>query len=119
MASEKQQSERWLRIGTLALTTFAPVLTSIGSRLFQRVKEKDTATVEKARAGVVSPEKLQVLSTALTDVLNDLRTRARPSRRDLRTRGEQMIGAARQRTDSFSHLVAERGSQLSHDLARL
>ncbi len=119
MASEKQQSGRWLRIGTLALTTFAPVLTSIGSRLFRRAKEKDTAIVEEARAGKVSLEKLQALNVALTDVLNDLRTRTRPYRRDLRRRRERVADAVRQRTDSFSHLVAERGSQISHDLAEL
>lgn len=104
---------RWLRIGTLTLTTFGPAIDVLIARLRER-KEETRGKMEKANANADPPERLLVVGNALSDLVAELRHN--PYAQDLRVRGEEIAEELIERGSKLSQSVVERSGEFSRDL---
>jgi hypothetical protein len=105
---------RWLRVGTLTLTTLAPAI----DVLMTRLRERNSTMSHEASKAVRSAdwqERLLVVGGALSELLAELRHN--PYAQDLRKRGEEVADELIERGSKLSQSVVERGSEWSHDLA--
>jgi hypothetical protein len=105
---------RWLRIGTLTLTTFGPAIDVLVTRLRERSGESRRETGKNV-ANVDWPERLLTVGSALSELLAELQHN--PYAQDLRKRGEEVAEELIERGSKLSQTVVERSSEWSHDLA--
>jgi hypothetical protein len=112
--STAQELARWLRIGTLTLTTFGPVIDALITRLRKR-REEASREESKASSNAEMQERLLVVGSALSELVSELRHN--PYAQDLRKRGEEIAEELIERGSKLSQTVVERGSDLTHDLA--
>jgi hypothetical protein len=106
---------RWLRIGTLTLTTLGPAIDVLITRLRERNGKTSPETESAAAASADWPERLLVVGGALSDLVAELKHN--PYAQDLRKRGEEIAEELVERGGKLSQTVVERGSEWSHDLA--
>ncbi len=118
-----QETGRWLRVGTLALTTLSPLINLLAERI--RERQEAAATLKKielaqnissAVTGGHTRERLQAVNAALTEVLEQLQHQ--PDNQELLKKGEVLSEELQDRWSKLSQLMAERGSELSHELAK-
>jgi hypothetical protein len=112
--STAQELTRWLRIGTLTLTTFGPAIDALVSRLRER-RDSEISEAGKVNSNAELQERLLVVGGALRDLVAELSTN--PYAQDLLKRGEEMAEELIERGSKLSQTVVERGSDLTHDLA--
>jgi hypothetical protein len=105
---------RWLRIGTLTLTTLGPAIDVLITRLRERSGTIRCET-KQASSHTDLPERLVVVGGALSDLVAELKHN--PYAQDLRKYGEEIAEELIERGSRLSQTVVERGSELSHDLA--
>jgi hypothetical protein len=112
--STVRELARWLRIGTLTLTTFGPAIDVLITSLRERSDETRRKT-GSVISNVDLQERLLVVGGALGDLVAELKHN--PYAQDLRKRGEEIAEELIERGSRLSQTVVERGSELSHDLA--
>lgn len=123
------ETGRWLRVGTLTITTFGPLMSRLLPRLLEQVRKGEDfepATdrqpvvrhikVDDANTNLLVQEKLQTLGTALLDSLNELRDR--PYSQEMLKRTEMLSEAVRERSRQLAHDLAERSSDFSQEVAK-
>lgn len=129
-----QESGRWLRVGTLALTTLSPLINLLAERIRERQEAATTLkkielaqNISSAVTGGRTRERLQAVNAALTEVLEQLQHQ--PDNQELLKKGEalseelqdrwsKLSQRVAERGSEFSQLMAERSSELSHELAK-
>ncbi len=113
--STARELARWLRVGTLTLTTLSPVIDIVVSRLRNRANQvRNEAT--QLSSDTPLQERLVIIGGALNDLLSELKNN--PYAQDLRKRGEDVAEELIERGSELSQTVVGRGNQLSHKLAR-
>lgn len=112
--STVRELARWLRIGTLTLTTLGPAIDVLITRWRER-NGKTSREAEKAVANADWPERLLVVGGALSDLVAELQHN--PYAQDLRKRGEEVAEELIERGSKLSQTVVERGSEWSQNLA--
>lgn len=112
--STVRELARWLRIGTLTLTTLGPAIDVLITRLRER-NGKTGSETGNAVSNADLTERLLVVGGALSDLVAELKQN--PYAQDLRKRGEEVAEELIERGSKLSQNVVERGSEWSHDLA--
>lgn len=112
--STTRELVRWLRIGTLTLTTLGPAIDVLITRLRER-SGKTSREIGNAVSNADWSERLLVVGGALSDLVAELKHN--PYAQDLRKRGEEIAEELIERGGRLSQNVVERGSEWSHDLA--
>jgi len=112
--STVRELARWLRIGTLTLTTLGPAIDVLITRLRER-SGKISHEAGKAVSNADLTERLLVVGGALSDLVAELKHN--PYAQDLRKRGEEIAEELIERGSRLSQNVVERGGEWSQDLA--
>jgi hypothetical protein len=124
-----QKSGRWLRIGTLSLSTLAPLISLLVKRLRAQIEAEDAlhraieennqaqiareVALDAARVDLL--ERLHLIGMNLSDVLSELGIYS--NRAELMKRGEEFTEDLKERGNQFSQFMLARGSELGQNLA--
>lgn len=111
MDTEKQKNvqdaSRWLRIGVLSLTVLGPIINTIIARLNEQARIMREASMKQGLTLADGQEKLQAVSTTITDALSDLKEH--PYTQEVLKRSSDL-------TEQSSKLLG-RGTGIARDLA--
>ncbi|HLZ59330.1 MAG TPA: hypothetical protein VKR06_20495 [Ktedonosporobacter sp.] len=116
-----QETSRWLRVATLALTVLGPVVDTLVSRMRDRTPAPREISVdnpvlthsqERSAQGI----QLAAVGDALSQVMQDLKEF--PYSQELLTRAEDLTEDLQERISHLSHDLVERGGQVTRDIGR-
>ncbi len=117
-----QEAGRWVRVGTLTITTLGPVINLLLARLRERMEAAEIAdALKQAKHRSVSDtthtdvqEKAQAVDATLADLL--AQSQKSPYSKELLRHGEHLIEELKERWESLSSTSTER--EMSQELAR-
>src|SRR5258708_15747833 len=122
-----QEAARWIRVGTLTITTLGPVLNELAARIRERVEEQRKGFAPQVISPAEAQQKLITVATTFVNALTELKElpygqellkRSGIVAEDLIERGNKLSQAVLERGSEVTHDLAERSSQVSQDLVK-
>ena len=109
-----REVSRWLRVGTLTVSTFGPLVSTLLTRT--REPRTDAYTLPRnQRVEVIEPKEVHVeIQPSLADSLVDLKDRI--SNQELVKQAQELGQELLNRSTRLSQMLAERGTDLTQDL---